>query len=103
MLALVDDDRAMLRSGTDDAVDFDRETSFAEEAEEPAVVTGGGVAADTSFDTSFNFGFDFGPSEEMSTIAPENARDSDAAHGIDAAEFNPFAPVVLKAMARLRG
>ena len=51
---------------------------------------------DTSFDTSFNFGFDFGPSEEISTIAPENAADSDAAHGIDAASFNPFAPVVLK-------
>ncbi len=32
----------------------------------------------------------------MSTIAPENAGDSDAAHGIDAASFNPFAPVVLK-------
>ena len=71
------------------------EASFVEEAEEPAVVTGADVAADTSFDTSFNFGFDFGPSEEMSTIAPENARDSDAVHGIDAAEFNPFAPVVL--------
>ena len=28
---------------------------------------------DTSFDTSFNFGFDFGPSEERSTLAPENA------------------------------
>jgi DNA helicase-2/ATP-dependent DNA helicase PcrA len=53
-------------------------------------------AADTSFDTSFNFGFDFGPSEEISTIAAENASDSDAAHKIDAASFNPFAPVVLK-------
>jgi DNA helicase II / ATP-dependent DNA helicase PcrA len=52
--------------------------------------------ADTSFDTSFNFGFDFGPSEELSTLAPENAVDSDEAHGIDAASFNPFAPVVLK-------
>jgi DNA helicase-2/ATP-dependent DNA helicase PcrA len=52
--------------------------------------------ADTTFDTSFNFGFDFGPSEEISTIAPENATDSDAAHAIDSAEFNPFAPVVLK-------
>ncbi len=52
--------------------------------------------ADTSFDTSFNFDFDFGPSEEISTIAAENATDSDAAHGID---FNPFAPVVLKASA----
>ncbi|MBB5343438.1 DNA helicase-2/ATP-dependent DNA helicase PcrA [Edaphobacter lichenicola] len=52
--------------------------------------------ANTSFDTSFNFGFDFGPSEEFSTIAAENSLDSDAAHGIDSASFNPFAPVVLK-------
>ncbi len=59
--------------------------------------------ASTSFDTSFNFGFDFGPSEEISTITPENATDSAAAHGIeaddeeeDATSFNPFAPVVLK-------
>ncbi len=59
-------------------------------------------AADTPFDTSFNFGFDFGPSEEISTIAPENARDSDALHGIDAASFNPFAPVVLKSSAGSR-
>jgi DNA helicase-2/ATP-dependent DNA helicase PcrA len=50
---------------------------------------------DTSFDTSFNFGFDFGPTEELSTIAPENARDTDAAHAIGA-DFNPFAPGVLK-------
>ncbi len=50
----------------------------------------------TSFDTSFNFGFDFGPTEELSTIAPENSTDSDAAHAIDSASFNPFAPVVLK-------
>jgi DNA helicase-2/ATP-dependent DNA helicase PcrA len=75
----------------------------AEEFDPDAFVTGAGankaVAAeegDTSFDTSFNFGFDFGPSEEISTIAPENATDSDAAHAIDSAEFNPFAPVVLK-------
>jgi DNA helicase II / ATP-dependent DNA helicase PcrA len=54
------------------------------------------TGADTSFDTSFNFGFDFGPSEEISTLAPENAIDSDEAHGIDAVHFNPFAPVVLK-------
>ncbi len=52
--------------------------------------------ANTSFDTSFNFGFDFGPSEEISTIAAENSTDSDTLHGIDAASFNPFAPVVLK-------
>ncbi len=69
------------------AVESDAET----EEGEPAA-----AERNTSFDTSFNFGFDFGPSEEMSTIAPENASDSDAAHGIDAAEFNPFAPVVLK-------
>ena len=54
------------------------------------------TGAGTSFDTSFNFGFDFGPSEEISTIAPVNAADSDEAHGIDAANFNPFAPVILK-------
>jgi len=54
------------------------------------------TGADTSFDTSFNFGFDFGPSEEISTIAPENAADSREVHGIDTANFNPFAPVVLK-------
>ena len=54
------------------------------------------TGADTSFDTSFNFGFDFGPSEEISTLTPENAIDTDEAHGIDAAHFNPFAPVVLK-------
>jgi DNA helicase II / ATP-dependent DNA helicase PcrA len=54
------------------------------------------TGAASPFDTSFNFGFDFGPSEEISTIAPENARDSDASHGIDAASFNPFAPVILK-------
>ena len=29
--------------------------------------------ANSDFDTSFNFGFDFGPSEEISTLAPENA------------------------------
>jgi DNA helicase-2/ATP-dependent DNA helicase PcrA len=54
------------------------------------------TGANTSFDTSFNFGFDFGPTEEISTIAPENATDSDSSHRIDAASFNPFAPVVLK-------
>ena len=54
------------------------------------------TGADTSLDTSFNFGFDFGPSEEISTLTPENAIDTDEAHGIDAAHFNPFAPVVLK-------
>ncbi len=57
------------------------------------------TGAGTSFDTSFNFGFDFGPSEEMSTLAPENAEDTDQAHSIDSASFNPFAPVLLKSSA----
>jgi DNA helicase II / ATP-dependent DNA helicase PcrA len=52
------------------------------EEEQPPVVAND---ANTSFDTSFNFGFDFGPSEEISTVAPENA-----------SSFNPFAPVPLK-------
>jgi DNA helicase-2/ATP-dependent DNA helicase PcrA len=47
--------------------------------------------ANSDFDTSFNFGFDFGPSEEISTIAPENAT-----LPADDASFNPFAPVPLK-------
>ncbi len=58
--------------------------------------------AGTTFDTSFNFGFDFGPSEEISTITPENHTDNNQAHDIepeDAASFNPFAPVVLKSSA----
>jgi DNA helicase-2/ATP-dependent DNA helicase PcrA len=59
-----------------------------------------GEEADTSFDTSFNFNFDFGPSEEISTIAAENSTDSDAAHEIDAASFNPFAPVPLKSSSK---
>ena len=54
--------------------------------------------ANTAFDTSFNFGFDFGPSEEISTIAPENAHaeHAEAEAPLEAASFNPFAPVPLK-------
>ncbi len=105
---LIEDARAMLgaefaeKLAGDVAVADDGDVSFgfgtgAESEEEGPVETGVDEAADTSFDTSFNFGFDFGPSEEISTLAPENSVDSDAAHGIDAAGFNPFAPVVLKA------
>jgi DNA helicase-2/ATP-dependent DNA helicase PcrA len=68
------------------------ENAAADEEEAFAPVEGNG--ADTSFDTSFNFGFDFGPSEEVSTIAPENATLS--VTDFDAASFNPFAPVVMK-------
>jgi DNA helicase-2/ATP-dependent DNA helicase PcrA len=64
------------------------------EDEEEAFAPIEGNGADTSFDTSFNFGFDFGPSEEVSTIAPENA--AIPVTDFDAAAFNPFAPVVMK-------
>jgi len=76
-----------------DASNFAKVTG---DGDDPAIEAGADKPADTSFDTSFNFGFDFGPSEEISTLAPENATDSDAAHAIDSASFNPFAPVVLK-------
>ncbi|MBS1813527.1 MAG: UvrD-helicase domain-containing protein [Acidobacteria bacterium] len=46
------------------------------------------AATATSFDTSFNFGFDFGPSEEISTIAPENAQIEDADVGFNPEEFS---------------
>ena len=78
-----------------DAFATDDDTEFTPPPEE-------GTGADTSFDTSFNFGFDFGPSEEVSTLAAENAIDDDAAHGIEAASFNPFAPVPLKGSALSR-
>jgi DNA helicase-2/ATP-dependent DNA helicase PcrA len=108
---LIEDARAMLGPGfaeklshdlapndaaeTDDS--FDPE-AFATElvTEEAQIETGAEEPADTSFDTSFNFGFDFGPSEEISTLAAENVTDNDLAHGIDAASYNPFAPVTLK-------
>ena len=99
---LIEDARAMLGSGFSEKLaadiagdaSFEFDTGAEEETAVAAVIedTGG----NTSFDTSFNFGFDFGPSEEISTIAPVNATDSDASHGIDATNFNPFAPVVLK-------
>jgi DNA helicase-2/ATP-dependent DNA helicase PcrA len=63
--------------------------------EAPPTVTANDAGSD--FDTSFNFGFDFGPSEEISTIAPENA--AAEKHGFLASAatgFNPFAPIVEK-------
>src|SRR5271168_3818116 len=92
---LVEGESASLLPNEDD----DADVSFGFGADEEVAPEDTG--ANTSFDTSFNFGFDFGPSEEISTIAPENAADSDEAHGIDAANFNPFAPVVLKKSAGL--
>jgi DNA helicase II / ATP-dependent DNA helicase PcrA len=118
---LIEDARAMLGPGfaeklADDLVndastslpseetDATEDVSFGFGAEEEVAAVSAAVedtGADTSFDTSFNFGFDFGPTEELSTIAPENAADSDEAHGIDASHFNPFAPVVLKKSAAM--
>ncbi len=89
------DGNTSLPSGIAEDVSFE----FGRESEEEIAIDQVGTedtGANTSFDTSFNFGFDFGPSEEISTIAPVNATDSDASHGIDVANFNPFAPVVLK-------
>jgi len=54
------------------------DTTFDVATEEPLIPND----ANTDFDTSFNFDFDFGPTEEISTIAPENT-----------ANLNPFAPV----------
>ena len=109
---LIEDARAMLgpdfaqKLTQDVASDFDGDTGFdpsafssdeprEEQVEFPPVE---GNGADTSFDTSFNFGFDFGPSEEISTIAPENAAAKATSPDVefDAVSFNPFAPVVLK-------
>jgi DNA helicase-2/ATP-dependent DNA helicase PcrA len=98
---IVGDGNTSLPLGGAEDVSF----GFGAEDEEQIAPAGGEVedtGADTSFDTSFNFGFDFGPSEEISTIAPVNATDSDASHGIDAANFNPFAPAALKKSAGTR-
>ena len=100
---LIEDARAMLHLTGEDfaaklaadvipevSVDFNPDEFATEDVAEETIAPND---VDTSFDTSFNYGFDFGPSEEISTLAPENATDSDAAHGI---EFNPFAPVAGK-------
>ncbi len=110
---LIEDARAMLGPGfaekltVDVAGEVDNDADLPNDRFDPnefatESVTDRTVAAndaDTGFDTSFNFGFDFGPSEEISTIAAENVTDSDQEHGIDAAMYNPFAPVILKASA----
>ena len=112
---LIEDARAMLGPGFAEKLSHDlapKEEAGADDSFDPSVFAteagtqeeehaedGTDAAADTSFDTSFNFGFDFGVSEEVSTISAENATDSDSAHGIDAANFNPFAPILLKSSA----
>jgi DNA helicase-2/ATP-dependent DNA helicase PcrA len=97
-----------------------------EEEPNPTVIAND---ANSSFDTSFNFGFDFGPSEEISTIAAENAHIEEATNPVApfksdtsltpgapfvrgpsrtggeatqpelSATLNPFAPIPLKASA----
>jgi DNA helicase-2/ATP-dependent DNA helicase PcrA len=77
-------------AGTNESVD-DTSFDFAITTEEPPAPTSLANDANSDFDTSFNFGFDFGPSEEISTIAPENSAASETE-----ATFNPFAPIPLK-------
>ncbi len=108
---LIEDARAMLGPGfaeklAEDVVEGSgtRDQGSDDDSFDPAAFATETVTEEESprespFDTSFNFGFDFGPTEEISTLAPENAHDTDAAHGIDAAMYNPFAPVVLKSSA----
>jgi DNA helicase-2/ATP-dependent DNA helicase PcrA len=71
--------------------DADFDFGFATEDPAPPTVTAND--ANTDFDTSFNFDFDFGPSEEISTLAAENTV---AEAPLEAASYNPFAPVQLK-------
>ena len=91
--------------------DVSGDASFSPDAiaSDPAFAANTGVdaEADTNFDTSFNFAFDFGPSEEISTLAAENAHEVGDAQApdnpeVNAAGFNPFAPVPLRDSARSR-
>jgi DNA helicase-2/ATP-dependent DNA helicase PcrA len=87
-----------------DAADFDFGFATDEQADEPTPLSIAANDANASFDTSFNFDFDFGPSEEISTIAPENAT-TPGAPGLASetwagenptVSINPFAPIPLK-------
>jgi DNA helicase-2/ATP-dependent DNA helicase PcrA len=73
-----------------DSTDFD----FGFSTDEAIPLSIAANDANATFDTSFNFDFDFGPSEEISTIAPENATLEDAV--TDTVSINPFAPIALK-------
>jgi DNA helicase-2/ATP-dependent DNA helicase PcrA len=79
-------------SDSNDATGFDP-ASFDDDIAEPTPPSVRANDANADFDTSFNFDFDFGPSEEISTIAPENAHADPAESAVT---FNPFAPVPLK-------
>jgi DNA helicase-2/ATP-dependent DNA helicase PcrA len=69
-----------------DAADFDFGFATRSQEDESTPLS---IAANATFDTSFNFDFDFGPTEEISTIAPENANIDDAV--ADTVSINPFA------------
>ncbi|SDF53186.1 ATP-dependent helicase [Terriglobus roseus] len=90
---LIKDARAMLGPGFDEALAIDAGLAAAPEfiGEEENVSTESDANEDTSFDTSFNFGFDFGPTEERSTIAPENAHIEEASFDFGYTEEEPLA------------
>src|SRR6202789_2194589 len=77
-----------------DAANFDFGFATNEQEEEPTPLSIAANDANTSFDTSFNFDFDFGLTEEISTIAPENAHIEEPPAAT--ASINPFAPTPLK-------
>ncbi len=81
-------DSEMWEDGALTSLAAEADTTFTHQ-DEPIVIPND---ANTAFDTSFNFDFDFGPSEEISTIAPENSADADTS-------FNPFAPTPIKSSA----
>jgi DNA helicase-2/ATP-dependent DNA helicase PcrA len=94
-----------------DSADFDFGFTH-DQAEDPTPLSIAANDANTTFDTSFNFDFDFGPTEEISTIAPENAitpetlssrpeaegrsGETRSSSTEPAASINPFAPIPLK-------
>jgi DNA helicase-2/ATP-dependent DNA helicase PcrA len=89
------------------AANFDFGFATEEQEEEPTPLSIAANDANTTFDTSFNFDFDFGPTEEISTIAPENSGSSETpgAPGLasetwagenSTASINPFTPIPLK-------
>ena len=102
---------ALSQDSTDDAADFDFGFATDEQIDESTPLSIAANDADASFDTSFNFDFDFGPTEEISTIAPENATtpgapssapprasEEETKVGLHDASvsINPFAPIPLK-------
>jgi DNA helicase-2/ATP-dependent DNA helicase PcrA len=90
---LINDARAMLGENFGEALATDAglaaDTEFVGTEENAS--TESDANEDTSFDTSFNFGFDFGPTEERSTIAPENAHNEDSSFDFGLEDEEPLA------------